>query len=61
MARWSALVLILAAAAASAPLDAPGPEAADSVLLVAKPGLPDPRFSETVVLVVRTPTCRRWA
>jgi putative transcriptional regulator len=51
MVRWAALALILAATAALAE----GPEAADSVLLVAKPGLADPRFSETVVLVVRTP------
>jgi putative transcriptional regulator len=56
MLRWPALVLVLAAAAAmAAGAAAPGPEAADSVLLVAKPGLADPRFSETVVLVVRTP------
>jgi putative transcriptional regulator len=51
MARWPAFFLILAAAAAIAQ----PPDAADSVLLVAKPGLPDPRFSETVVLVTRTP------
>jgi putative transcriptional regulator len=51
MVRWAALALILAATAALAG----EPEAADSVLLVAKPGLADPRFSETVVLVVRTP------
>lgn len=51
MARWWALALILAAAAAAAQ----PAEVADSVLLVAKPGLRDPRFSETVVLVVRTP------
>src|ERR1051325_4636084 len=55
MVRWAALILMLAATAAAAPLDAPRPEVADSVLLVAKPGLADPRFSETVVLVVRTP------
>jgi putative transcriptional regulator len=56
MVRWSALALILAAAVAAATDAAQGPEAAaDSVLLVAKPGLADPRFSETVVLVVRTP------
>jgi putative transcriptional regulator len=51
MARWSALFLVFAAAAALAQ----EPEAANGVLLVAKPGLPDPRFSETVVLVTRTP------
>jgi putative transcriptional regulator len=50
MARWSAFLLILAAAAAIAQ----PPDAANGVLLVAKPGLPDPRFSETVVLVTRT-------
>jgi putative transcriptional regulator len=55
MVRWSALALILAAAVAAATEGTPRPEAADSVLLVAKPGLADPRFSETVVLVVRTP------
>lgn len=55
MVRWAALVLMLAAAAAAAPVDAPRAEVADSVLLVAKPGLADPRFGETVVLVVRTP------
>jgi putative transcriptional regulator len=55
MARCSALALILAAMTALAGAAEPRPEAADSVLLVAKPGLPDPRFSETVVLVVRTP------
>ena len=51
MARWSALLLVFAAAAAAAQ----PPETANGVLLVAKPGLPDPRFSETVVLVTRTP------
>jgi len=51
MARWSALALILAAATAAAQ----PAEVADSVLLVAKSGLQDSRFSETVVLVVRTP------
>lgn len=58
MARWPALALIpliLAAAVAVTGAAAQRPEAADSVLLVAKPGLADPRFSETVVLVVRTP------
>lgn len=52
MTRWPTffLALILAAAAV-----AQEPETANSVLLVAKPGLPDPRFSETVVLVTRTP------
>jgi putative transcriptional regulator len=51
MLRWPALILTLAAAAATAQPAG----VADSVLLVAKPGLADPRFSETVVLVVRTP------
>src|SRR5258706_12143341 len=55
MARWSALALILAATTALVGAAEQRPEAADSVLLVAKPGLQDPRFSETVVLVVRTP------
>jgi putative transcriptional regulator len=56
MLRWPALVLVVATAAALvARAAAPEPEAADSVLLVAKPGLADARFSETVVLVVRTP------
>src|SRR3954468_20409049 len=57
MARSAAAVLILAVAvaAAAAAAETALPEAADSVLLVAKPGLADPRFSETVVLVVRTP------
>ena len=31
------------------------PPEGGGVLLVAKPGLPDPRFAETVVLVTRTP------
>jgi putative transcriptional regulator len=51
MARWPALVLVFLAAAAAAQR----PEPASAVLLVAKPGLPDPRFSQTVVLVTRTP------
>ena len=51
MARWPALFLAFAAAVAAAQ----PPEAANGVLLVAKPGLPDPRFSETVVLVTQTP------
>jgi putative transcriptional regulator len=56
MTRWPALplvltlFLILAAAAA-----AQQPDTANGILLIAKPGLPDPRFSETVVLVTRTP------
>ena len=31
------------------------PEAPNAILLVAKPGLPDPRFRETVVLVTQAP------
>jgi putative transcriptional regulator len=56
MARWSAHVPVLTLLLALAPAaTAQPPEAANGVLLVAKPGLPDPRFSETVVLVTRTP------
>ncbi len=39
-------------AAATAAQGAPGPSA---LLLVAKPGMPDPRFRESVILVTRTP------
>ncbi len=51
MNRWSALLFLLAAATAAAQQGG----APDAVLLVAKPGLADPNFSETVVLVTRTP------
>ena len=51
MAHWSALLLVLAATLAAAQ----EPQIANGVLLVAKPGLPDPRFSKTVVLVTRAP------
>ena len=46
MNRWS--LLLLACLAGSVPAQPNG------ILLVAKPGLPDPNFSETVVLVTRT-------
>lgn len=46
MGRW---LLLLLACAASAALAQP-----NGILLVAKPGLPDPNFSETVVLVTWT-------
>jgi len=46
MNRWS--LLLFACMAGSAPGQPNG------ILLVAKPGLPDPNFSETVVLVART-------
>src|SRR5256885_16538850 len=46
MNRWSlALLACIAGAALAQP---------NGILLVAKPGLPDPNFSETVVLVART-------
>jgi putative transcriptional regulator len=51
MAPWPALLLLLGATLAAAQQ----PQTANGVLLVAKPGLPDPRFSETVVLVTRAP------
>jgi putative transcriptional regulator len=51
MARWPALLLALAVSAAAAQ----SPQPANGVLLVAKPGLPDPRFAETVVLVTQAP------
>ena len=51
MARWPALLLVLAATLAAAQ----EPQTANGILLIAKPGLPDPRFSETVVLVTRAP------
>jgi putative transcriptional regulator len=50
MARWSAFAFLLLAAGASAQ-----PEPANGVLLVAKPGLVDPNFRETVVLASQTP------
>ena len=46
MNRWSLLLLACVAGAALAQ--------PNGILLVAKPGLPDPNFSETVVLVART-------
>ena len=50
MKRWlAALVLLLLCAAAQAE------EIRNAVLLVAKPGLLDPNFRESVVLVTRTP------
>jgi putative transcriptional regulator len=56
MARWPALFRVLALfLILAAPALAQEPEAVNGVLLVAKPGLADPRFSETVVLVTRTP------
>lgn len=51
MKRWTALLFLLAAAAAAAQQGA----APDAVVLIAKPGLADPNFRETVVLVTRTP------
>jgi len=44
--RWALVVLLLAASSAFAQPNA--------ILLVAKPGMPDPNFSETVVLVTWT-------
>jgi putative transcriptional regulator len=52
MKRWAALLLC---ALLSINAGAQHSTSGGSVLLVAKPGLPDPRFSETVVLVTRTP------
>src|SRR5260221_397379 len=52
--RWPALLLAFAAAAAAAQ----PPESANGGLLVAKPGLPDPGFSETAGLVTQTPDAR---
>jgi putative transcriptional regulator len=48
--RLAALLLVLAGFAVAAQ-ESGGP---DAVLLVAKPGLPDPRFAQAVVLVTRT-------
>lgn len=45
--RWALAFAVLAFAAAAAAQP-------NGVLLVAKPGLPDPNFAETVVLVTRT-------
>jgi len=49
--RLTALLFLLAAFAAAGQ----EPAGRGSVLLVAKPGLPDPRFARSVVLVTRTP------
>jgi len=49
--RLAALLLALATLAAAAQ----EPAGRGAILLVAKPGLPDPRFAQTVVLVTRTP------
>jgi len=56
--RWIAVLafLFVPAGAAAQPLRLP-----NGVLLVAKPDLPDPRFSETVVLVTQTSEAQRWA
>jgi putative transcriptional regulator len=50
MKRWPILGLWLAAACLAAPVLAQP----NAILLVAKPGLPDPNFRETVVLVTRS-------
>jgi putative transcriptional regulator len=49
--RWILVLALLAPLAAAAQR----PASPGSVLLVAKPDLPDPRFARTVVLVTRTP------
>jgi len=51
MARWPILLWAIVLAAA---VFAQNGEAPNCVLLVAKPGLPDPRFRDTVVLVTQT-------
>src|SRR3979411_920690 len=51
MARWPILLWAIVLAAA---VFAQNREAPNCVLLVAKPGLPDPRFRDTVVLVTQT-------
>jgi putative transcriptional regulator len=51
MTRWLVLLCALGAAASVFAQDGEPP---NGLLLVAKPGLPDPRFRETVVLVTRT-------
>src|SRR5262245_11706145 len=50
MARWCAILGLLVAAAAAAQ----GEEPPNAILLVAKAGMPDPNFRETVVLVTQT-------
>ena len=50
MKRLAAVLLLLVPLAVAAQGAGRG-----SILLVAKPGLPDPRFAQTVVLVTRTP------
>lgn len=50
MRRWLAIALLLLGAAAQAQQHLP----ANGVLLVAKPSLTDPHFSQTVVLVTQT-------
>lgn len=49
------LVILAAAFCIAAPAAAGPPEPANGVFLVAKPGLPDPNFSHSVVLVTRAP------
>lgn len=51
MLRWTLLLVLALLPALGA---AQEPEAPNGLLLVAKPGLADPRFSETVVLVTQT-------
>jgi putative transcriptional regulator len=52
MRRWPLLLFALLLGAAAL---AQNPEAPNGVLLIAKPGLEDPRFRETVILVTQTP------
>jgi putative transcriptional regulator len=54
MKRWPTLGLWLAAACLAAPVLAQP----NAILLIAKPGLPDPNFRETVVLVTRSEEAR---
>ncbi len=49
------LAPLAAAPARPQALAAPAPERPNGVLLVARPGLPDPNFSRTVLLVTRSP------
>src|SRR5687767_11438490 len=51
MTRWSGLLAVLFVVAAAAQQHEPP----NALLLVAKPGLQDPNFAETVVLVTQTP------
>ena len=48
--KWT--VVLLSASAASAAEFSPAPDLGAGVLLVARPGLPDPRFAETVILLI---------